>query len=271
MMPAHVVVDSKEGWGDALKIGLSAWYEGRDVRSIFPSTPRRCAALHHGRTKPGPGPLRSLLDFARGKILANQGKRLANLDVHDIICKIGEVVEMGGVRRSALISLSDFDDDDLRAAKSGHFYINNPQRSMANNSAVYETRPRAVDFLDEWLALAKSGSGERGIFNRGGLPDQLPQRRWDKFAPYWPRCGVNPCGEIILRSKQFCNLTEVIARAEDTVETLAKKMRLATILGTYQSSLTDFPLHLARVAGQLRGRAALGCFHHRAMGLRTGT
>ncbi|MEK6664559.1 MAG: ATP cone domain-containing protein [Pseudomonadota bacterium] len=242
MMPAHVVVDSKEGWGDALKIGLSAWYEGRDVRFDFSQVRLAGARLYTmGGRSSGPGPLRSLLDFARGKILGNQGKRLANLDVHDIICKIGEVVEMGGVRRSALISLSDFDDDDLRAAKSGHFYINNPQRSMANNSAVYETRPRAVDFLDEWLALAKSGSGERGIFNRGGLPDQLPQRRWDKFAPYWPRCGVNPCGEIILRSKQFCNLTEVIARAEDTVETLAKKMRLATILGTYQSSLTDFP------------------------------
>ncbi|MBT9613877.1 MAG: ribonucleoside-triphosphate reductase [Burkholderiales bacterium] len=242
MMPALVVVDSKEGWGDALKIGLSAWYEGRDVRFDFSQVRLAGARLYTmGGRSSGPGPLRSLLDFARSKILANQGKRLANLDVHDIICKIGEVVEMGGVRRSALISLSDFDDDDLRSAKSGHFYINNPQRSMANNSAVYETRPRAVDFLDEWLALAKSGSGERGIFNRGGLPDQLPPRRWDKFAPYWPRCGVNPCGEIILRSKQFCNLTEVIARAEDTLETLGKKMRLATILGTYQSSLTDFP------------------------------
>ena len=242
MMPAHVVVDSKEGWGDALKMGLTAWYEGRDVRFDFSQVRLAGARLFTmGGRSSGPGPLRSLLDFARVKILANQGKRLANLDVHDIICKIGEVVEMGGVRRSALISLSDFDDDDLRNAKSGHFYINHPQRSMANNSAVYETRPRAVDFLDEWLALAKSGSGERGLFNRGGLPDQLPARRWDKFAPYWPRCGTNPCGEIILRSKQFCNLTEVVARAEDTLECLTQKMRLATILGTYQSSLTDFP------------------------------
>ncbi len=242
MLPAHVVVDSKEGWGDALKIGLRAWYEGRDVRFDFSQVRLAGARLYTmGGRSSGPGPLRSLLDFARNKILANQGKRLANLDVHDIICKIGEVVEMGGVRRSALISLSDFDDDDLRNAKNGHFYINNPQRSMANNSAVYETRPRAVDFLDEWLALAKSGSGERGLFNRGGLPDQLPPRRGDTFAPYLARCGVNPCGEIILRSKQFCNLTEVIARAEDTVESLTQKMRLATILGTYQSSLTDFP------------------------------
>lgn len=242
MLPAHVVDDSKEGWGNALKIGLAAWYEGKDVRFDFSAVRPAGARLHTmGGRSSGPGPLRSLLDFARVKILANQGKRLSNLDVHDIICKIGEVVEMGGVRRSALISLSDFDDDELRQAKSGHFYINNPQRSMANNSAVYETRPRAVDFLDEWLALAKSGSGERGIFNRGGLPEQLPARRWAKFQAYWPRCGVNPCGEIVLRSKQFCNLTEVVARADDTRETLRTKMRLATILGTYQSTLTDFP------------------------------
>ena len=242
MLPAHVVDDSKEGWGDALKAGLSAWYEGRDVRFDYAQVRPAGARLHTmGGRSSGPSPLRSLLEFARAKILAHQGKRLANLDVHDIICKIGEVVEMGGVRRSALISLSDFDDNELRQAKSGHFYINNPQRSMANNSAVYESRPRAVDFLDEWLALAKSGSGERGLFNRGGLPEQLPARRWKTFQPYWPRCGVNPCGEIILRSKQFCNLTEVVARADDTLETLLNKMRLATILGTYQSTLTDFP------------------------------
>jgi ribonucleoside-triphosphate reductase len=242
MLPAHVVTDSKEGWGDALKAGLGAWYDGRDVRFDYSTVRPAGARLHTmGGRSSGPSPLRSLLEFARAKILANQGKRLANLDLHDIICKIGEVVEMGGVRRSALISLSDFDDDDLRQAKSGHFYINNPQRSMANNSAVYESRPRAVDFLDEWLALAKSGSGERGLFNRGGLPEQLPARRWKTFQPYWPRCGVNPCGEIILRSKQFCNLTEVVARDDDTLETLQHKMRLATILGTYQSTLTDFP------------------------------
>ncbi|MHB1233455.1 MAG: ATP cone domain-containing protein [Burkholderiales bacterium] len=194
MLPAHVVDDSKEGWGDALKVGLGAWYEGRDVRFDYAQVRPAGARLHTmGGRSSGPAPLRALLEFARVKILAHQGKRLANLDVHDIICKIGEVVEMGGVRRSALISLSDFDDNELRQAKSGHFYINNPQRSMANNSAVYESRPRAVDFLDEWLALAKSGSGERGLFNRGGLPEQLPARRWKTFQPYWPRCGVNPC------------------------------------------------------------------------------
>ncbi|MEJ5210067.1 MAG: ATP cone domain-containing protein [Burkholderiales bacterium] len=242
MLPTHVVADSKEGWGDALKLGLRTWYEGRDIRFDFSQVRPAGARLHTmGGRSSGPGPLKALLEFARAKILANQGKRLSNLDVHDIICKIGEVVEMGGVRRSALISLSDFDDDELRSAKSGYFYITNPQRAMANNSAVYEARPRAVDFLEEWLALAKSGSGERGLFNRGGLPRQLPARRWPSFEPYWPKSGTNPCGEIILRSKQFCNLTEVVARAEDTPETLARKMRLATILGTYQASLTYFP------------------------------
>jgi ribonucleoside-triphosphate reductase len=242
MLPTYVVEDSKEGWGDALKLGLKTWYEGRDIRFDFSRVRPAGARLHTmGGRSSGPGPLKALLEFARGKILANQGKRLSNLDVHDIICKIGEVVEMGGVRRSALISLSDFDDDDLRTAKSGHFYINNPQRAMANNSAVYEARPRAVDFLEEWLALAKSGSGERGLFNRGGLPKQLPARRWAGFEPYWPKSGTNPCGEIILRSKQFCNLTEVVARAGDDEAALARKIRLAAILGTYQATLTHFP------------------------------
>ncbi len=242
MLPVHRVEDSKEGWGDALKLGLRAWYAGEDVRFDFSAVRPAGARLRTmGGRSSGPGPLRALLEFARAKILANQGKRLSNLDVHDIICKIGEVVEMGGVRRSALISLSDFDDDDMRQAKSGHFYINEPQRAMANNSAVYEARPRAVDFLEEWLALAKSGTGERGLFNRGGLPDQLPERRWKSFQPYWARCGINPCGEIVLRSKQFCNLTEVVARAEDDVDCLLRKMRLATILGTYQATLTEFP------------------------------
>jgi len=148
---------------------------------------------------------------------------------------------MGGVRRSALISLSDLDDEDMKRAKFGHYYILNPQRSMANNSAVYNKKPTAIQFMEEWLSLAKSGTGERGIFNRGGLKKQLPPRRWKKFEKYWQTSGINPCGEVILRSKQFCNLTEVVARPEDTLETLLKKIEIATILGTYQSMLTNFP------------------------------
>jgi len=182
-----------------------------------------------------------LIDFSRAKILKRQGKRLTNLGVHDIICKIGEVVVAGGVRRSALISLSDLDDEEMRHAKDGQFYTQEPQRVMANNSAVYEEKPDAVEFLKEWTSLAESGSGERGIFNRGRLRGQLPKRRKEKFEKFMDVSGVNPCGEVILRSKQFCNLTAVVIRPEDTEKSLLEKIRLATILGTYQSVLTHFP------------------------------
>jgi hypothetical protein len=156
-------------------------------------------------------------------------------------------VVAGGVRRSAMISLSDLDDDLVRDAKKGEFWNTNPQRAIANNSAVYTEKPSNEEFMDEWVALMKSGSGERGIFNRGALINQLPERRigfWEKtgyvknghvIGPV----GTNPCGEIILKSKQFCNLSEVIARADDTQENLVRKARLATILGTYQSTLTN--------------------------------
>ncbi len=242
LLPVHEVGDSKEGWADALKIGLHAWYEGKDIQFDYSQVRPAGSRLHTmGGRSSGPGPLQSLFNYARTKILGAQGKRLRNIDVHDIICKIGEVVEMGGVRRSALISLSDFDDDDMRQAKSGYFYINEPQRAMANNSAVYNAKPRATDFLNEWLALAMAGTGERGLFNRGSLLKQIPVRRREKFEPYWMTSGTNPCGEIILRSKQFCNLSEVVARPDDTETTLLEKIRIASILGTYQSMLTDFP------------------------------
>ena len=158
------------------------------------------------------------------------------------MCKIGECVVAGGVRRSAMISLSDLDDDAIRDSKKGQFYMNEGQRMLANNSAVYLEKPKTEEFLDEWVALVKSGSGERGIFNRGGLAKTLPKRRLEQFkGGVYPSWGTNPCGEIILQSKQFCNLSEVVARADDTEETLLKKVRVATILGTYQSTLTYFP------------------------------
>ena len=172
--------------------------------------------------------------------MKKQGRRLSNIDVHDLVCKIGEVVLAGGVRRSALISLSDLDDEQMRDAKKGQFYLTEPQRSMANNSAVYEGKPTNVEFLDEWVALMKSGSGERGIFNRGSLAKTMPERRIKALGGYLGNIGVNPCGEILLQSKQFCNLSEVVARADDTLETLKKKVRVAAILGTYQSTLTKF-------------------------------
>lgn len=241
-LPTHIIEDSKEGWGDALTLGLKAWFDGKDTEFDFSKIRPAGSRLNTmGGRSSGPEPLRALLEFSREKILSRQGKRLTNLNVHDIICKIGEVVVMGGVRRSALLSLSDLDDEEMRHAKEGQFYMFEPQRMMANNSAAYNRKPTTAEFTEEWLALAKSGTGERGIFNRAALQHQLPARRWEVFKKHWPTSGTNPCAEIILRNKQFCNLSEVVCRSEDTKETLLKKIRIATILGTYQSTLTNFP------------------------------
>ena len=241
-MKMHVVADSKEGWADALTLGLRAWFDGKDIEfDLSQLRPAGARLKTMGGKSSGPEPLRSLLAFARAKILAKQGRRLSNIDVHDICCKIGEVVVAGGVRRSAMISLSDLDDKEMQAAKTGQFYFADPQRSMANNSAVYMRKPDAEQFMEEWLALAKSHTGERGIFNRGSLAMQIPNRRKRILGQKILKLGTNPCGEILLQPKQFCNLSEVVARAEDTEETLLKKIRIAAILGTYQSTLTNFP------------------------------
>ena len=240
-LKTHVIEDSKEGWCEALTLGLKSWFNGKDVKfDLSKVRPAGARLRTMGGQSSGPEPLRALLEFTRKKIILKQGRRLSNIDVHDIICKIGEVVMAGGVRRSALISLSDLDDADMRDAKKGQFYLVEGQRSMANNSAVYNEKPSASQFLEEWVALAKSGSGERGIFNRGSLKQQLPERRWKVFEKDSQRSGTNPCGEIVLKSKEFCNLSEVVGRSDDTEETLLRKVRLATILGTYQSSLTNF-------------------------------
>lgn len=240
-LPTHVIGDSKEDWADALVLGLKTWSEGKDVTFDYSDIRPAGARLKTmGGRASGPEPLRALLDFSREKMFKNQNRRLKPIDVHDIICKIGEVIVAGGVRRSALISLSDLDDVEMRDAKNGQFYVTHPERSMANNSVAYNEKPTMEEFLNEWHNLVTSGSGERGIYNRGSLKNQLPVRRWSKFEKDSQNCGVNPCGEIILKSKQFCNLTEVVARSEDTEETLLEKVRLAAILGTYQSSLTKF-------------------------------
>lgn len=246
----HVIDDSKEGWCDSFILGTSAWVAGNDVDFDFSQLRPAGARLKTmGGKSSGPDPIRRLLAFTREKILKRQGKRLTNLDVHDIICMIGDCVVSGGVRRSAMISLSDLDDNDIRDSKRGQFYLTEPQRSLANNSAVYLQKPTNNDFLNEWVALMNSGSGERGIFNRGSLAKTLPERRLEVLKEYFDpsgktivgSIGTNPCGEIILQSKQFCNLSEVVARKEDDEKTLLRKVRLATILGTYQSSLTNFP------------------------------
>lgn len=247
-LPTHVVKDSKEGWCDALTLGLTTWFEGKDVDFDFSQVRPAGARLKTmGGKASGPEPLRNLLAFSREVILSRQGRRLRNIDAHDVICKIGECVVAGGVRRSAMISLSDLDDELVRDAKKGQFYMTDPHRAIANNSAVYHEKPSNAEFMDEWVALMKSGTGERGIFNRGALISQLPSRRIE----YWEKtgyvkngriagpAGTNPCGEIILKSKQFCNLTEVVAREYDTTESLVRKARLATMLGTYQSTLVN--------------------------------
>ena len=242
VLPRYFIPDSKEGWADAFAFGLKTWYDGKDIAFDYSQIrPAGSPLKIMGGKSSGPEPLRSLLDFSRERILRRQGRRLSNIDAHDIICKIGECVVSGGVRRSAMISLSDLDDEAIRDSKKGQFYNTQAQRMLANNSAVYVSKPSTSEFLDEWIALMKSGSGERGIFNRGGLSKTLPKRRLKQWVEALPSLGTNPCGEIILQSKQFCNLSEVVARAEDTEETLLKKIHLATILGTYQSTLTYFP------------------------------
>ncbi len=250
MLPIHIVADSKEGWCDALVAGLSAWYDGSDI--VFDYSQVRPAGARlktMGGKASGPEPLKSLLTFARERILKRAGRRLRPIDVHDVICKIGECVVAGGVRRTAMISLSDLDDAEMRDAKQGQFYLTHPHRSVANNSAVYQSTPTSAELMEEWIALMHSGSGERGIFNRFGLASQLPERRRNYFASIGflapdgsvrGAVGTNPCGEIILQSKQFCNLSEVIARPDDTRESLVRKTRLAALIGTYQSTLTNF-------------------------------
>lgn len=243
ILSTYKIPDSKEGWADAFTFGMKTWFSGNDI--IFDYSMIRPAGSRlktMGGKSSGPEPLRNLLDFTRERIIRKQGRRLTNLDAHDIICKIGECVVSGGVRRSAMISLSDLDDDAIRDSKKGQFYLNEGQRMLANNSAVYLSKPSVEEFMDEWVALVKSGSGERGIFNRGGLEQTLPKRRLKQWKnKNYPSWGTNPCGEIILQSKQFCNLSEVVARVNDTEKDLLRKTKVATILGTFQSTLTYFP------------------------------
>jgi adenosylcobalamin-dependent ribonucleoside-triphosphate reductase len=253
-----VVPDSTEGWCDSLNAGLEAWFAGEDIEFDYSQVrPEGERLKTKGGKASGPAPLKELHEFCKNKVISKQGRRLSNIDVHDIACMIGRVVVVGGVRRSAMISLSELNDYDMREAKDGQFWINQPQRSMANNSAVYEVKPTTTDFLDEWVSLMKSGTGERGIFNRGSLKTQLPERRIEAVGPdtQW---GTNPCGEIILQSKQFCNLSEVVCRSNDTEASLLKKIRLATILGTYQASLTKFPYLSKRWKDNCENEALLG-------------
>jgi len=229
------VMDTTEGWCDALFAGMDAWFNGKDIEFDFSKVRPAGARLSiKGGRASGPGPLKDLLQFARTLILSRQGRSLSDIDCHDLACMTGKIVQVGGVRRASEISLSDLDSAEMRGAKSGPWWQNSIHRSMANNSAVYNVKPNAIDFMDEWLSLAKSGSGERGIFNRDGVLRSLPERRQQKDF------GTNPCAEIILRPYQFCNLSIVVARENDTVESLKRKVKVAAIFGTMQSCLTDF-------------------------------
>lgn len=233
-----VVGDSKLGWAKAYKKLISALYDGEipsfDFSKVRPAGAR--LKTFGGRAS-GPEPLKRLFDFTVETFKLAVGRKLTSIEVHDIMCMIGEVVVVGGVRRSALISLSNLTDRRMREAKMGAWYNDNPHRGLANNSVCYTEKPDVETFMEEWLALVKSKSGERGIFNRVAAQEQAA--KWGR-RDYDRSYGCNPCSEIILRDKEFCNLTEVVVRSTDTFETLKTKIELATILGTIQSTLTDF-------------------------------
>lgn len=233
-----VVGDSKSGWARGLREIIALLYSGQSPRwDVSKVRPAGARLKTFGGRASGPEPLESLFQFVVDTFKKASGRRLTSLECHDIMCKIGEVVVVGGVRRSAMISLGDLHDDRHRNAKVGNWWEQNVQRALSNNSAVYEERPSIGTFISEWKSLYDSHSGERGIFSRAASKKQVDRlQRRDSGHDF----GTNPCSEIILRPYQFCNLSEVVVRADDTEETLRRKVRLATILGTVQSTLTDF-------------------------------
>ena len=241
-----MVKDSKEGWAKAFRQILALLWAGEipkwNVEKVRPAGAR--LKTFGGRAS-GPAPLVDLFNFAVTTFKEAQGRKLSSIECHDLMCKIGEIVVVGGVRRSAMISLSNLSDDRMRHAKSGKWY-DEPNlniyrygyRGMANNSVAYSDKPDSMSFMREWMALVESGSGERGIFNRQAAKVQAAKNgRRESDAEF----GTNPCSEIILLPSQFCNLSEVVVRATDTLEDLERKVRIATILGTMQSTYTKFP------------------------------
>ena len=234
-----IVKDSKEGWAKAFRQLLALLWAGEipqwNVSKVRPAGAR--LKTFGGRAS-GPAPLVDLFNFAVKVFKDAQGRKLSSIECHDLMCKIGEVVVVGGVRRSAMISLSNLSDDRMRHAKSGQWWEQNAQRALANNSVAYTEKPDSLSFMREWMSLVESGSGERGVFNR-----EASKKQAAKFGRRDPEhdFGTNPCSEIILRPYQFCNLTEVVVRATDNVDDLERKVKLATILGTVQSTYTKFP------------------------------
>ena len=234
-----VVKDSKEGWAKSFRQLLALLWAGEiakwDVTKVRPAGAR--LKTFGGRAS-GPAPLVELFNFAVQTFKNAQGRKLSSIECHDLMCFIGQIVVVGGVRRSAMISLSNLSDDRMRHAKSGQWWDTAAHRALANNSVCYTERPNMETFMREWLALVESKSGERGVFNREASKKQAAKA--DRRDPNYD-FGTNPCSEIILRPYQFCNLTEVVVRATDDIESLERKVRVATILGTIQSSYTKFP------------------------------
>ncbi len=234
-----VVPDSKEGWARSFRKLVALLYTGDvptwDVSKVRPSGSR--LNTFGGRAS-GPGPLEQLFTYTIDVFKGATGRQLTPFECHSIMCKVGEIVVVGGVRRSAMISLSDLQDDKMRLAKSGNWWDTRPEMALANNSVSFHRKPDMMSFLDEWTALVKSGSGERGIFNREASVNQVAKfNRRDTKHDF----GTNPCSEIILRPNQFCNLSEVVIRQGDTEDDLKRKVRIATILGTVQATFTNFP------------------------------
>ncbi|MBL8057690.1 MAG: hypothetical protein JNK29_13390 [Anaerolineales bacterium] len=236
--PLSVAVeDSAEGWAEALRFGLQTWFDGGDVRfDLSGLRPAGAPLRTKGGRASGPEPFRAMLDFVRARVLARQGGFLRPLDAHDMMCAVGNAAVSGGVRRTAMISLFDAGDDEMRLAKNGDFERENSQRWNANNSAVWlDGRQTQQEFIKHFLEMAESGRGEPGIFSRAAANAMKPARRAEA------EFGTNPCGEINLRPFQFCNLTAAVARVDDTLASLREKVEVATIIGTIQSLATHFP------------------------------
>jgi ribonucleoside-triphosphate reductase (thioredoxin) len=236
----HVIEDSAQGWATAVRLGMQAWFEGGDVEFDFDQVRQAGAPLRtKGGRASGPGPLKTMLEFSRSRILARQGMHLRPIDAHDIMCMVGNAAVSGGVRRTAMISLFDFDDLEMRLCKSGDFEHDNSQRWNANNSAVWPERGLdQIQVMEQVLDMVKSQRGEPGIFNRRAAQDLIPDRR-KRFG--YQEYGTNPCGEITLRKYEFCNLSIAVARHDDTFESLKEKVEAAAIIGTMQSLATHFP------------------------------
>lgn len=251
-MGTILIEDSKKGWADSLKVLMESLYKGKDITFDYSKIRKKGARLlTMGGRASGPEPLILLHNFVRTIFDNAQERKLTSLECHDLMNQIAEIVVVGGVRRSSEISLSDLNDNLMRSAKVGNFPL---RRYMANNSATYLSKPSAVEFLNEWASLANSGTGERGIFNLGAVRNSAPKRRNTDLI-----LGTNPCAEIMLRNMQFCNLSEVVVKAEDDLDDLLEKVECATWIGAIQSTFTNFPY--------LRDKWKSNCEEERLLGV----